>query len=235
MSDAGGYWETAVATDDIADLDFGDQAGYLFLRAEGEGLPGYLNSFSVRHFTVTNYGQRPAGSGQIQVSVTFESDPPRSRLGGIGWRRVGGERFYSPYSYGIALPATLPISILADGEFEVAISIADDLEVRPAPNIRQVSGEALCHGGPADPCARPKRLAVQTVTVANAEVVHADFVLRSKTSEEPTEPPGSQLQVLPQPGNGRIALLAGASALLAILIVGTAVLGYRGAGRKGAR
>ncbi|MCI0777117.1 MAG: hypothetical protein J4N95_02960 [Chloroflexi bacterium] len=121
---------------------------------------------------------------------------------------------------------------MPDGEWEVALSFADDLEPVPGQPIQLVHAP-LCHGVDGAACPiQPQRLYVQRVTIANAEVVNADFLLQERVDVDvEIEPRPSPQTTLSTSDNGQIGLIAGASVLLAILVVGTVVLGRRRARR----
>ncbi len=225
-SDTEGRWEALITPDTIVGLGLPGEPGYLIVRAESDDLPLYLEGANSNHFVLTVDGQRPAGSGKVEISITFESEPEFARYGGYSVRRAGGDHFQAPNSVGISLPSngrTLSIP-LPDGDFEVALSIGGNLEVSPGPNIKQVSGETLCFE---DLCVKTERLFVLSVTVANAEVVRADFVLRPTATVQPEEITINALVASPSPDDGRGGLIIGTLALGVVLIVGAFAVVYR--------
>ena len=225
-SDTEGRWEAQITPDTIAGLDLPGEPGFLIVRAESDDLPLYLEGANSNHFVLTVDGQRPAGTGKIEVSFTFESEQPRVRYGGFGWRRVGNDSFYSPYQTGLSLPGTRTTSSLSDGDYEVALSLPDDLEISIGDHFRLDSGP-MCDGLEGVPCYRANRLFVLNISVVNAEIAHADIVLRRIATVQPVDLAIDALVAIAPPSeDGRTALIAGASALLAILAAGTAVLRY---------
>lgn len=226
MSDTEGRWSTSIDTAAISGLEIGDQPGYIFIRAEGDDMPLYMQGYNVRDFVLTVNGQRPAGSGAIEISITFESEQPRARHAGFGWRRVGNDRFYSPNQAGLSMPGTLTIPSLSDGEFEVALSLPDDLEISEGAHFRLDSGQ-MCDGLEGVPCYQANKLFVLNVSVVNAEIARADIVLRPVAKVQPADPAIEALLVSAPEEDGRAGLIAGASALLAVLVVGAVAVAYR--------
>ena len=228
-SDEEGRWEALITPGAIVGLGLPGKPGYLIVRAESDDLPLYLEGAS-NHFVLTVDGQRPAGSGKIEISITFESEQPRARSGGIGWRRVGSDSFHSPYIGGISLSGTLTTPMLSDGDFEVALSIPGDLEIPLGERVRLTSA-LMCDGLEGNPCYRANRLFVLNVSVVNAQIARVDVVLRPVAKVQPAGHQIDPLLVTAPAGDGRAAVITGASVLVAILFVGTVILGQRRARR----
>ena len=90
----------------------------------------------------------------------------------------------------------------------------------------------MCDGLEGVPCFQANRLFVLNISVVNAEIARADIVLRRISTVQPVDRAIDALATSVSPSeDGRTALIAGASVLLAILVVGTVVLGRRRARR----
>ena len=224
-SDADGYWQTQLATDDIPGLAPPGEPGFLFFRADSDDLPAFLEG-NATDFVVEHQGLRPAGSGEIRLSIALASGG--SVLTGVfGWRRAGAPWFSSPYGV-IPVPFETTISRLADGEWEIVAMTRAGSE--PIGEGTYDLGEASLCFNPS--CAEGTPI-VQVhsafrVTIENAQIVEANVVVGTLRSDEPQQERVDPLAVTAPPSeDGRTALIVGASVLLAVLVVGAAVVRYR--------
>ncbi len=226
-SNAEGQWTASIDTASISGLEVGGQPGYIFIRAEGD-MPPYMQSFQVQHFIVTYDGQRPPGSGAIEVAFAM-AEGELADLAVWGHRRVGGTHFTS--SYGLVPVSFEPtIPSVGDGEFEI-VAVTNGGHEPIGPNTVDVTGARLC----LNPSCHPSAPIIEVhsafrVTVQNAEIVEANIALGSLP--DPVAPAQeAAIDALatnaPPSDNGRAGLIAGASALLAVLVVGAAAVGYR--------
>ena len=225
-SDADGAWQTQLATDDIPGLPPPGEPGFLFFRADSDDLPAFLEG-NATDFVVEHEGLRPAGSGEIRLSLGLASGGSL-QTGVFGWRQADAPWFFSPYGV-ISFPWETTISRLKDGEWEiVAMTRAGSEPI--GEGTYDLGGASLCFN---PSCAEGTPI-VQVhsafrVTVENAQIVEANVVLGALRSDElPQQERVDPLVVtVPPSEDGRTALIAGASVLLAILIAGTVVLRYR--------
>ncbi len=226
-SDADGVWETQLATDDIPGLPPPGEPGFLFFRADSDDLPTFLEG-NATDFVVEHEGLRPAGSGEIRLSLGLASGG-LLQTGVFGWRQADAPWFFSPYGV-IPFPFETTIGSLADGEWEiVAMTRAGSEPI----------GEGTYDLGEASLCFNPSCAAgtpiVQVhsafrVTVENAQIVEANIVLGTLRSDElPQQEPRVDPLVVTAPpdDNARARLIFGASVLLAIFAAGTVALGFR--------
>ena len=233
-SDEEGHWETTFSADSIPGLEIPAEPGYLIVRADSDELPSYLQSFNTRTFIVTVNGQRPVGAGAIDVSLGM-AEGEYADLGLWGWRRAGGGDFHTPYGL-VPIPFEPTISSLGDGEFEI-VAVTNGGHEPIGTNTVDVTGARLC----LNPSCHPSAPIIEVhsayrVTVQNAEIVEANIALGSLADAlaPPQEPAIDALVTSAPPSDsGRAALIAGASALLAVLVVGAAAVGYRRATATG--
>ena len=233
-SDGEGSWETTFSPDSIPGLEIPAEPGYLVVRADSDELPPYMESSNTRTFIVTSNGQRPPGSGAIEVTFAM-AEGELADLAVWGHRRVGGTHFTS--SYGLIPVSFEPtISSVGDGEYEI-VAVTNGGHEPIGPNTVDVTGARLC----LNPSCHPSAPIIQVhsafrVTVDNAEIVEANVVLGRLPDEMALrqEPEIDALAMSAPPDDGRAELIAGASVLLAVLVAGTVVLGHRRAGRYGA-
>ena len=225
-SDGEGSWETTFSPDSIPGLEIPAEPGYLVVRADSDELPPYMESSNTRTFIVTSNGQRPSGSGEIDVSLSAKG--LSADLGLFGWRRVGAADFTSIYGL-VPIPFEPTICCLGDGEYEI-VAVTDGGHEPIGPNTVDVTGARLC----LNPSCHPSAPIIQVhsafrVTVDNAEIVEANVVL-GRLPDEMTlrqEPEIDALAMSAPPDDGRAELIAGASVLLAVLVVGVAAVAYR--------
>ena len=227
-SDADGVWQTQLATDDIPGLAPPGEPGFLFFRADSDDLPAFLEG-NATDFVVEHQGLRPPGSGEIRLSIALASGGSVP-AGVFGWRRADAPWFFSPYGV-IPVPFETTISSLADGEWEiVAMTRAGSEPI--GEGTYDLGGASLCF----NPSCAGGTPIVQVhsafrVTIENAQIVEANVVLGTLRSDEPPaqqEPMVDPLvATVPPSEDGRTALIAGASVLLAILAAGTVLLRYR--------
>ena len=227
-SDNEGHWETTFSPASIPGLELAVEPGFLIVRADSDELPSYLQSFNARTFIVTAKGQRPAGSGAIDVSLDM-AEGEHAELGLWGWRRAGEGNFTT--SYGLVPVSFEPtISSVGDGEYEIVV-VTDGGHEPIGPNTVDVTGARLC----LNPSCHPSAPIIQVhsafrVTVENAEIVEANIVLGllSDRTAPRQEPAVEALVTNASPDdNGHASLIFGAGVLLALLVVGAAAVGYR--------
>ena len=227
-SDIEGRWEALITPDTVAGLDLPGEPGYLIVRAESDDLPLYLEGANSNHFVLTVDGQRPVGSGEIEVSL-FMAEGEYADLALWGWRRAGGSQFTTPYGL-VPVPFEPTIASLRDGEYEI-VAVTNGGHEPIGPNTVDVSGARLCLNPACGDAPIVQVHSAFRVTVEDAQVVEANVVLgtlRSNGSPTRQEPKVDPLvATVPPSEDGRTALIAGASVLLAILAAGTAVLRHR--------
>ena len=227
-SDGEGSWETTFSPDSIPGLEIPAEPGYLVVRADSDELPPYMESSNTRTFIVTSNGQRPPGSGAIEVTFAM-AEGELADLAVWGHRRVGGTHFTS--SYGLIPVSFEPtISSVGDGEYEI-VAVTNGGHEPIGPNTVDVTGARLC----LNPSCHPSAPIIQVhsafrVTVENAEIVEANIVLGllSDRTAPRQEPAVEALVTNASPDdNGHASLIFGAGVLLALLVVGAAAVGYR--------
>ena len=229
-SDSDGVWQTQLATDDIPGLAPPGEPGFLFFRADSDDLPAFLEGNAI-DFVVEHEGLRPAGSGEIRLSIALASgDSVESAV--FGWRHAGAPWFFSPYGM-VPYPFETTITRLKDGEWEIVAMTSGGSE--PIGEATYDLGEASLCFNPS--CAEGTPI-VQVhsafrVTIENAQIVEANVVLgRLRSDGSPQQERVDPLVATAPPSeDGRTAFIAGASVLLAVLVVGTVVLGRRRARR----
>ena len=86
-SDSDGVWQTQLATDDIPGLAPPGEPGFLFFRADSDDLPAFLEGNAI-DFVVEHEGLRPAGSGEIRLSIALASGSSGGRPYSAGARRT---------------------------------------------------------------------------------------------------------------------------------------------------
>ena len=231
-SDADGFWQTQLATDDIPGLAPPGEPGFLFFRADSDDLPAFLEG-NATDFVVEHEGLRPAGSGEIRLSLALASGSSL-QTGVFGWRQADAPWFLSPYGM-ISYPWETSISRLKDGEWEIVAMTRAGSE--PIGEGTYDLGEASLCFNPS--CAEGTPI-VQVhsafrVTVENAQIVEANVVLGTLHDDGAATGQETRIEPLvaigPPNEDDNTSLIAGASALLAILFVGTVVLGRRRARR----
>ena len=229
-SDSAGVWQTQLATDDIPGLAPPGEPGFLFFRADSDDLPAFLEGNAI-DFVVEHEGLRPAGSGEIRLSIALASgDSVESAV--FGWRHAGAPWFFSPYGM-VPYPFETTITRLKDGEWEIVAMTSGGSE--PIGEATYDLGEASLCFNPS--CAEGTPI-VQVhsafrVTIENAQIVEANVVLGTLRSDgSPQQERVDPLVATAPPSeDGRTAFIAGASVLLAVLVAGTVVLGRRRARR----
>lgn len=226
-SDTEGRWDALFVPDTIVGLSLPREPGYLIVRAESDDLPLYLEAANSNHFVLTVDGQRPPGSGAIDVAFTM-AEGGSADLAVWGYRSVGRTDFTSSYGLvPISFEPTIPS--VGDGEYEIVI-VTNGGHEPIGPNTVDVTGARLC----LNPSCHPSAPIIEVhsayrVTVQNAEVVEANIVLGSLPDPlvPPQDPEIKPLLVSAPEDDGRAGLIAGASVLLAVLLAGAATLGYR--------
>ena len=224
-SDEEGHWETTFRPDSIRGLELQDEPGFLIVRADSDDLPLYMRNSNARTFIVTANGQRPSGSGQINVSLSFAPGYDAD-LSLWGWRRAGAGDFTTPYGL-VPIPFEPTICCLSDGEYEIT-AITTGLHEPVGPGAVNVGVARLCLNADCTAGSAAVHSAFR-VTVENAEIVEAKVVLgRLPDQTAPQqEPEIDALAMSAPPDGGRAGLIAGASVLLSVLVVGAAAAAYR--------
>ena len=226
-SDIEGRWEALITPDTIAGLDLPGEPGYLIVRAESDDLPLYLEGANSNHFVLTVDGQRPVGSGEIEVSL-FMAEGEYADLALWGWRRAGGSQFTTPYGL-VPVPFEPTIASLRDGEYEI-VAVTNGGHEPIGPNTVDVSGARLCLNPACGDAPIVQVHSAFRVTVENAEIVEAHIVLGQlpdQTASQPEPRVDPLVATAPPSEDGRTALIAGASVLLAVLVVGATAVGFR--------
>ena len=154
--------------------------------------------------------------------------------GAFGWRRADAPWFFSPYGV-IPVPFETTIGSLNDGEWEIVAMTRAGSE--PIGEGTYDLGEASLCFNPS--CAEGTPIvqvhSALRVTIENAQIVEANVVLGTLhddgagTGQEPRIDP--LVAISPPSEDDNTSLIVGASALLAILFVGTVILGQRRARR----
>ena len=225
-SDDDGHWEATIQPDTIANLDIPNVPGYLFLRADSEGLPPFLQSFTVSHFIVTVDGQRPAGSGEIEVSLSM-AEGEYADLALWGSRLVGGSHFTTGYGL-VPVPFEPTMSSLRDGEYEI-VAVTNGGHEPIGPNTVDVSGARLCLNPACGDAPIVQVHSAFRVRVKNAQVVEADVLLGRLPDPEGGPSVNALAAFTNQEDSGRTALIVGTSVLLTLFVLGVAAFRLRGA------
>ncbi|MEX0785149.1 MAG: hypothetical protein WD939_00790 [Dehalococcoidia bacterium] len=220
-SDVEGVWRTEVEIGSLAALERRDQPGYVVFRAESDGSPDELNEAST-HFVLEHQGRRPAGSGEIRLSISLASGASVPAAV-FGWRKAGEPWFFSPYSV-IPIPFDVTIPSLSDGDWEiVALTGAGSEPIGDA--TYDLGTAALCFNPScASDTPQVEVHRARRVTISDAEVVDVDLQLGNE-GESGVQPP-------PVPTEGDEAwdtagLIAGATLLLALLTIASYFAGRR--------
>lgn len=221
-SDENGDWRAALSTDEIPNLPPPTEPGYLFFRADSDGLPLYLENGNVTDFVVEQDGRRPAGSGEIRLSISLASGASVPAAV-FGWRRAGSPWFFSPYSV-IPVPFDVTLPSLGDGDWEIVAMTGAGSEP---------IGEGTYDLGTASLCFNPSCASdtpivdvhrARRVTISDAQVVDVELQL-GQDGDPNVQPP-------PVPAEGSdswdtAGLIAGATLLLALLTVASYFAGRR--------
>ena len=169
-SDADGVWEVQVVVESSSGLTLPSEPGFVLFRAESDDLPGYLELANVARFALVVDGQRPAGSGEIRVTVS-QAPELDERLGFLTFHRVGSTCFIN--RIGIrTIPADVTFQRLADGDYEVTAETLSGLQPT-GPGLLEVLG-AICIRPDYDGFERPFK--VHRVSIRNGSVVDVSFV-----------------------------------------------------------
>ncbi len=210
--DAGedGGWSADIQTAEIRDLLHHDRtkSGFVSFRATSADLPRDEQAPNVASFVVIADGVRPDGSGSIQISVQGDLEPSEEPEASLSFRQVG-DPFFS-YREAVAIPAEGISWGARNGDWEIGLRLPENLGVARSHSVRQLEAPVCSLR-----CFEAS-LFVQRVSVQDAGTSDITFVVK----ERPIYTGSVE-------DSGRVALIAGASALLAILSAGAVGLGYR--------
>lgn len=179
-SDSGGAWSVPVQIANTDLLLIPDEPGFLFFRVRSP-IPSSQVRRSPVPFALISEGRRPAGAGEISLSISLAPGVPQdSRLLTWSYGGLGGTSPFRVISApgwpaGPLLPFTATISFLQDGDWAVtALATGGLVPVGEGP-VQTVKAPVCstypCPDGP------KASYVVRTVTIRDANVVDLSLVL----------------------------------------------------------
>ena len=212
VADEKGTWRADIQTADIRYLLGHDRSkpGFVRFQAAPADVPPSEQVPNGATFIVIADGVRPNGSGSIEVSVLGSLELGEGREALLSIRRVGDHFFRSKGA--VTIPTEKNSFFARDGDWEVALRLPEDLSVSRSRSVRQLEAP-LC--GLLTRCPQ-ELLFVQRVSVQDAGITAVTFVIKEKS-----------IYTGSGEDSGRAELIAGASVLLAVLVVGVAAVAYR--------
>ena len=169
VSDSDGHWRVQLHVG--KQLAVPPTPGFVLFRAESDDLPGYLELANGASFALVVDGQRPAGSGEIRVTVAQAPDLDE-RLVFLAYRGVGSSTGFNNRIGVRSIPTEVTFRLLPDGDYEVAALATGGLQ--PAgPGLVEVLADVCTNPG----CAGFQNLfTVQRVSIRNGGVVDVSIV-----------------------------------------------------------
>ena len=220
-SDSSGAWSVPVQIANTDLLLIPDEPGFLFFRVRSP-IPSSQVRRSPVPFALISEGRRPAGAGEIRLSISLAPGVPQdSRLLTWSYGGLGGTAPFRVISApgwpaGPLLPFTTTISFLPDGDWAVT-ALTDGGLVPVGDGPVRVVKAPVCSTYPCPDGPQPSYV-VRTVTIRDANVVDLSLVLGPKDTAntlaaagqgEPGQPSSTLTFAL-------VALSLGGAALLVV-------------------
>lgn len=178
-TDSSGAWSVPVQMANTGPLLITGEPGFVFFRVRS---PAHVSNHtrSIVHFALISEDRRPAGAGEIRLSISLAPGVPQdSRLLQWAWRpsTARGFRIHSAPP-ATSLPFATTIAFLPDGDWEVTALASGGLVPVGEGPVRAVD-VAFCNSYPCpeDPNGS---YVVRTVTIRNGNVADVSLVLGAR-------------------------------------------------------
>lgn len=211
-----GKWNVSIRVESTPEMPIPQQPGFLFFRAESEGLPPFAEAGNQTDFALVVDGRAPDGAGGIQLTVSVASGiEDQAFLYDI--EPAGSDTFYW-YPAGLMYanrlkPFEVTLPRRSNGDYHLFVQPIGRREVI-GPGVFESIRAQMCFAPPLG-CNTPGEFIVKRVSVRNGEITPVEVVL-GKPGEAPP---------LPSAGTGAApSTIAWSIALLAALSTGGGAL-----------